>query len=328
MSNIGKNEAMKMGILREIGNIGLIPVAVIQDTAKATDVARAIIAGGLNTMEITMRTPQAIEAITRVRLECSDMIAGAGTVITLEQARQALDAGAQYIVMPGFDASIVEWCLKNDVAVIPGCTTPSEIMSALRYGIKVIKFFPANIFGGLNAMKALHGPFAGVKFVPTGGIGPDNLAGYSDKPYIHAVGGGWLCNTANIAGERYSAITGAVTESLQTLLGFELIYIGTNVRSVDVKTILEQLTDTFGKGILRCKCSKSADEVKDMITPLGRNEKENLIIQTNNIERAIYHLEKLGCQIKTDGEMDESGNRVAASLEDMVGNYTVRLQQK
>lgn len=158
-------------------------------------------------MEITFRTDAARDAIQIVAEQCPDMLVGAGTVCSVEQCRQAAEAGARFIVSPGFDPCVVDWCLEHELTVLPGCVTPSEIMEALSRGISTVKFFPASIYGGLEAMKALSGPFVGLQFVPTGGINAANLAEYAKAPFVRAVGGSWLCSRSDIAQGRFEHIT-------------------------------------------------------------------------------------------------------------------------
>lgn len=192
---------------------GVIPVVVINNADDAVPTAKALLAGGINVMEITLRTPAAIDAIGRVSRECPDMITGAGTVLNAEQCRAAIAAGAEFIVSPGLSAGVVEEAKKSDVPVIPGCVTPTEIMAALDMGIKTVKFFPAQVYGGLSAMKALAAPFGGVKFIPTGGVNADNLSEYLAAPFIEAVGGSWLCTAKDISGGNFGKITALCLEA-------------------------------------------------------------------------------------------------------------------
>ena len=137
----------------------------------------------------------------------------------LRQARQAAEAGARFIVSPGFDPCVVDWCLEHELTVLPGCVTPSEIMEALSRGISTVKFFPASIYGGLEAMKALSGPFVGLQFVPTGGINAANLAEYAKAPFVRAVGGSWLCSRSDIAQGRFEHITELCRQAKNILAG-------------------------------------------------------------------------------------------------------------
>ena len=196
-----------MEIIDQLHETGVIPVVVIENTADAVPTAQALLAGGVNVMEITFRTAAAPDAIKAVAESCPDMHVGAGTVITLEQCQKAVSMGAEFIVTPGLDEEVAAWCVHNGVAITPGCATPGEIMRAMKLGLRVVKFFPANILGGLSAMKALSGPFGEIKFIPTGGISGENITEYTAAPFIHAVGGSWLCGKKDIAAGNFIRIT-------------------------------------------------------------------------------------------------------------------------
>ena len=202
-----------MNAMERLRNAGIVPVVVLERAEDALPVARAMLAGGVDVMEITFRTAAAAEAIRNVAAECPEMLVGAGTVLTVEQCEKAVALGAKFIVSPGFDAEIVDWCVERGVAVAPGCVTPTEIMAALKRGLSVVKFFPAGIYGGLKAMKALAAPFGQVKFIPTGGVSADNLAEYAAAPFVHAVGGSWLCPKADVAAGNFARIAELCAQS-------------------------------------------------------------------------------------------------------------------
>lgn len=208
---------MEKDPLKRMKDCGVVPVVVIDDADSATNTAGALLAGGIDVMEITLRTGTALEAIRRVAKDCPDICVGAGTVITLEQGKEAVKAGAQFIVSPGFDLQLVEWCLSQRITVTPGCVTPSEIMSALKLGLDVLKFFPAKTFGGLSAIDALAAPFVGVTFIPTGGVSPENLSIFASSPHVHAVGGSWMCPRSDIANGNYEKITRLSSEARQQI---------------------------------------------------------------------------------------------------------------
>lgn len=170
----------------------VIPVAVIKDVADTEKTLSALREGGINTAEITFRTACAAEAISLGVSLFPDMNIGAGTVINGRQCLDALNAGAKFIVSPGFSKEVAEICLVNDVPYYPGCVTPTEIMEALEAGLTVLKFFPANVYGGLKALKALSGPFPQVKFIPTGGVDLTNLKEFLEFDKIYAVGGSFM----------------------------------------------------------------------------------------------------------------------------------------
>jgi len=186
---------------------------VIDDAKDAAPTAEALLAGDAGVMEITLRTEAGIGAISNVARDFPGICLGAGTVLTVEQAKRAVGAGARFIVSPGFDADLVRWCLDHSVAVTPGCVTPTEITAAMAMGLNVLKFFPANIYGGIAAIKALAAPFGGVRFIPTGGISAKNLSEYAVSPFVFAVGGSWMCAKPDIAAGNFDKITALCREA-------------------------------------------------------------------------------------------------------------------
>src|ERR1700676_3066410 len=189
-----------------LSRIGVVPVITIDSPQDAVPLARALLNGGIGCAEITFRTASAEEAIERTSGECHEMLVGAGTVLTVPQAEQGIRAGAQYIVAPGFDAAVVEWCLGNGVPVLPGVATPTEINMALARGVKLLKFFPAEEIGGVRMLKTLHAPYQEVQFIPTGGINARNLAEYLALPNVVACGGSWMATESMISEGRFDEI--------------------------------------------------------------------------------------------------------------------------
>ena len=196
-----------MDVLAKMAESGIVPVVVLENAEDAVPTAKAMLNGGICVMEITFRTAAAADSIRAVAKEVPDMVVGAGTVINVDQAKLAVECGAKFIVSPGYDEETVAWCCENGIPVTPGCATPTEIMMALKHNLKVVKFFPANVYGGLKALKALSGPFVGMKFIPTGGVSQENLAEFIVAPFIHAVGGSWICPKADIAAHDFEKIT-------------------------------------------------------------------------------------------------------------------------
>lgn len=171
----------------------VLPVVVIREPSEVEDILSALRDGGVDCAEITFRTPCAPEAIRRAVKQFPDMCIGAGTVIDREQATLAADCGARFIVSPGFSERVADVCSERGLPYLPGCVTPTEIMAALARGITTVKFFPADLYGGLAAIRALSAPFPQVKFLPTGGIGLDNIREYLSCEKVAAVGGSFLC---------------------------------------------------------------------------------------------------------------------------------------
>lgn len=177
---------------RLLDEVRVLPVVVIRDLSDTVPTLTALYENGISAAEITFRTPCAAEAICIGKERFPDMHIGAGTVICAEQAKTALAAGAEFVVSPGLSASVAEVCRAADVPYFPGCVTPTEMMAALELGLTTIKFFPANVYGGLRAMKALSAPFPQVRFIPTGGVDLDNLAEFLAWDRIAAVGGSFM----------------------------------------------------------------------------------------------------------------------------------------
>jgi 2-dehydro-3-deoxyphosphogluconate aldolase/(4S)-4-hydroxy-2-oxoglutarate aldolase len=201
-------------ILDKIGELGVVPVIAIENAADAPQLGRALLAGGLPCAEITFRTAAAPEAIRLMTAECPDVMVGAGTVMTVAQAEQAAEAGVKFVVTPGFDGDVVDWCIANNMPITPGVLTPTEINMALKKGLNIVKFFPAEAGGGVKALKAIAAPYVGVKFIPTGGISAANLSDYLSQPFVHACGGSWMVAKKLISDGQFDKITEMAAEAV------------------------------------------------------------------------------------------------------------------
>jgi 2-dehydro-3-deoxyphosphogluconate aldolase/(4S)-4-hydroxy-2-oxoglutarate aldolase len=184
----------------------LVPVIVIDDSANAAALGSALVAGGLPCAEITFRTPNAADAIARIAEVHPDMLIGAGTVLTPQQVARATSAGARFIVAPGFNAAVVEYCLERRIPVYPGVCTPTEIEMALGMGLRVLKFFPAEAVGGITFLKAVAAPYVDVEFMPTGGINAENLQSYLAFKRVVACAGSWMAPPEWIAAKQFERI--------------------------------------------------------------------------------------------------------------------------
>jgi 2-dehydro-3-deoxyphosphogluconate aldolase/(4S)-4-hydroxy-2-oxoglutarate aldolase len=193
-------------VLEQFAAVRVLPVIVIDDPNDALPLARALFEGGLPCAEVTLRTPRAVEALRRIAGELPDMLVGAGTVLTPAQAAEARGAGARFVVAPGFNAGMVEFCQSVNLPVFPGVCTPTEIEMALGAGLSVLKFFPAEPIGGLPFLKAVAAPYTTVSFMPMGGIGPSNLASYLAFPRVVACGGSWMAPNDWIAAGQFDRI--------------------------------------------------------------------------------------------------------------------------
>jgi len=200
-------------ILERLSAVGVVPVIAVDDVEQAQRLADALVAGGLPVAEITFRTAAGAAAIEALAKR-GDLILGAGTVTTVEQVDAAVKAGAQYIVSPGTSKAVVEAAQKAGLMMLPGAVTATEIQAALELGITTVKFFPAGTSGGVDAIKALHAPFANVQFVPTGGVSLDNLADFLSLPYIPAVGGSWMVKPELLRAGEWAKVTELAHEAV------------------------------------------------------------------------------------------------------------------
>lgn len=194
-------------ITKRISEIGVVPVIKLSYPERdAAPLAKALTEGGVPVAEVTFRAAGADIAIKAMKETCPDMIVGAGTVLTTEQIDKAIEAGAQFIVTPGFDPELVAYCQKKDIPVFPGCTTPTDYHAALKFGLEVLKFFPAEQSGGLAKIKAMSAPFPMIKVMPTGGISLKNLKDYISNPVIAACGGSYMVTASLIEGQKWDEI--------------------------------------------------------------------------------------------------------------------------
>jgi len=198
----------------KIAKAKLLPVIKLDRIEDAIPLAEAFAEGGLPVMEITFRTNAAEASIRAVVKTYPDILTGAGTVTTLEQAKKARDAGAKFIVTPGISRAVIEYCRSEELPVYPGACTPSEIMQIMEYGLDVVKFFPAAQYGGLATVKALSAPFPALKFIPTGGVSESNLCEYLAFPKVLACGGSWMVRDDMIKAGDFKGITALVSKAV------------------------------------------------------------------------------------------------------------------
>ena len=202
-------------VTEKISTLGVVPVVVLEDAKDAAPLAKALVEGGLPCAEVTFRTDAAEESIKIMTSEYPDMFVGAGTVLTIEQVDRAVAAGAKFIVSPGFDPEIVDYCLSKEIPIFPGCITPSEVAQAVKRGLKVVKFFPAEQFGGVATIKAMAAPYVGLKFMPTGGVSAKNLESYLSCDKIVACGGSWMVKGDLVKAGKFDEIKAMTEEAVK-----------------------------------------------------------------------------------------------------------------
>lgn len=318
---------MKYG--ERLGNNAVVPVVVLDEVYNAIPTAKALLAGGIDVMEITLRTAAAMDSIKVVSEQCPEMLVGAGTVVNIDQAKAVVEAGAKFIVSPGFDAELVQWCLDHDITVTPGCVTPTEIMAALKLGVNVVKFFPANVYGGLSAMKNLSAPFGNVKFIPTGGVNGQNIGEYAAAPFIHTVGGSWVCTKNDIAAGNFDKITMLCKEAAVNSLGFELAHVGVNMENEEAALETASLfSDVLGAGIKNGNSSIFVGTGIEVMKAMYLGSNGHLAIRTNHIGRAIAFLAKKGFRVDMETAKYKGDKMIAVYLTGEIGGFAIHLLQK
>lgn len=204
---------MSKSFFNQFYDIGVIPVLEIDSLQHAGPLAEALLAGGLPVAEVTLRTDAALESIRVMAREVTEVIVGAGTVITWEQAEAARDAGAQFLVSPGMVEQVVIWAQEHEIPILPGAVTPTDMIRGIHLGLNLLKFFPTEAMGGLTAIKAMSDPFPHLRFIPTGGIRLENAGAYLQNEKVHAVGGSWMAKRQMIADGSFGEITRMAKEA-------------------------------------------------------------------------------------------------------------------
>jgi len=317
-------------VLEELKKIGIIPVIKIDDAEKAVPLAKALALGGIPCAEVTFRTAQAEDAIRRIKAEVPEVLLGAGTVLTIEQADKAINAGAKFIVTPGFNPKIVSYCIEKGIPITPGCSNPSDIEMALEMGLNVVKFFPAEQAGGLEYIKAISAPYPSLSFIPTGGINAQNIVKYISFEKILACGGSWMVNADLINAGNFEKITALCKEAQLNLLGFELAHIGINtdneaaaLKAANSFSALFGFQNNVGNSSIF-----SSPGLEIMKSPfLGKNG--HIGIGTNCINRAKAFFERQKVEFNPDGtKTDAKGNPLVVYFKEEIAGFAVHLLQK
>lgn len=317
-------------VLQRVHDIGIIPVIALEDAKKAVPLARALVAGGLPAAEVTFRTAAAEEAMRAIVKEVPEMLVGAGTVLTREQADRAMDAGAQFIVSPGFNPEMVKYVLAKGGLMLPGTATPGEMEQAMALGLDVVKFFPAEQNGGVGKLKAIAGPYKNLRWMPTGGVNTKNMMDYLSFEQVIACGGTWMVKKDLIAGEKWEEITDICKEAVQTMLGFSLQHVGLNCENeAEAGHTAKDFCNLFGFAYKEGNASVfAAPAVECMKQPyLGRHG--HVAIGTHNVSRAMYHLGRQGVVFdESTRKTDDAGRTKTIYLKGEYAGFAVHLLQK
>lgn len=314
-------------ILKTIDKIGMVPVMALSDVTTAIPLAKALQKGGIPVMEIMFRTPQAPDCIKAIADAMPDFIVGAGTVLTIEQVKCAVDHGAMFIVSPGSNPEIIKYCTENNIIVIPGCVTPSEIEQALGFGIEVVKFFPALQMGGISTINEVSGPYPSIKFMVTGSLQKYHIADLLVHRKVSAVGGDFMLTSSDITTGDFEHITLQVKETIADYLNFHIAHIGVNCNSSDeAKELCEKLSVVLGQKTFEFeKCFFSGSLFEVMKNPFYY-EKGHIAIGTSDVKRAKYQLEQKGFVFMEEtSSFDTNGDLKAIYLKENFGGYALHL---
>lgn len=314
-------------VLKQIANIGIVPVIAIDDVDKAVPLAKALLAGGIPCAEVTFRTAEGEEAIRRMTKEVPEILVGAGTVLTTEQVDRAMDAGATFIVSPGLNPEVVAYCNEKNIPITPGCANPSDVEQAIALGLDVVKFFPAEQAGGLPYIRSMAAPYTNMKFMPTGGVNAKNLSEYLAFDRIIACGGSWMVSKDLISGGKFDEIESLCKEAVHTMLDFHLAHVGINTEnSEQAKAGAKLFEKMFGFTTREGEKSVHAGAYVELMNQPGRGENGHIAIGTPHVERAVYHLERQGIVFDHASEnKDAKGKLLSIYLEDDVAGFAVHL---
>ena len=319
-----------MDMIKKISSLGIVPVIKLTDANNAVPLCRALANGGLPVAEITFRTAAAEESIRRVAQELPEVLVGAGTVLTIEQVNTAMNAGAKFIVTPGFDEEVTRYCVENNIPIFPGCPTTSDIQKAIKCGLKVVKFFPAETMGGLAAIKAVSAPYGGVKFMPTGGVNEKNLLDYLAFDKILACGGSFMVKEDLIEAGDFDAIEKLTRNAVMKMLGFDLKHVGINCADeAECRETAGVFGDAFGFAADEHKGAVFAGTQFEVLKAPGRGAKGHLAISTNFVDRAEAYLTRMGYEfIEETRGFDAKGKQTVVYLKNEIGGFAVHLVKK
>jgi len=295
-----------MDVSTLIRNIGIVPAIAIDSADQAVPLAHALVAGGIPVAEFTFRTAAGQESIRRVAKEVPECLVGAGTVLTVKQCDEAIEAGAKFIVAPGYFDDVVNHCVELGVPVFPGCCNASDLTKAVNAGLKVVKFFPAEQNGGIAGIKAVA-PVFPLDFLPTGGVNQKNMNDYLANSRVHAVGGTWMVKKEMINAGEFDKITALCKEAVKTMLDFSIAHVGINCADeAEAEKTAKMISALFGFEYKAGNSSNFAGKAVECMKAPYLGTHGHIAIGTNDADRAVYHLSNAGV------EFDESTRKVDA----------------
>lgn len=313
--------------IKELYRIGIVPVVALEDAADALPLGAALKKGGVSAIEVTFRTAAAADAIRLLTREMPELLVGAGTVITKEQADAAIEAGAKFIVSPGFQPELVSYVLSKGVPMCPGTATPGEMEQAMALGLSAVKFFPAEQNGGAPMLKALSAPYRDLLFMPTGGVKLENLRTYLALDQVFACGGTWLATKDDIKAKAFDKITARTREAVKTMLNFRIKHVGINSKDeAEAKKTATLLCSIFDFDYNDTELSIFTGSAVEVMKFMGRGSLGHVAIGADNVDRAEYYLRQRGFSFdESTRRVDASGRTTFLYLKDEIGGFAFHL---
>lgn len=314
-------------VIEKVYQIGIIPVIAFNSVDEALPLCKALADGGLPAAEVTFRTACAEECIKLIHEQMPEMLLGAGTVLTKDQADRAMAAGASFIVAPGFDPDVMQHVIDKGGIAMPGTATAGEMQQAMNMGCEAIKFFPAEANGGVNMIKNIGAALKTAKWMCTGGVNAKNVNDYLNYEQIIAVGGTWMCKSDVIKAGQWDKITAMSKEAVDTMLGLKLAHIGINSENEEEAMATANLLGS----LLNMKVAPGNSSIFvgqkefEIMKKPGRGKNGHIAISTNNVDRAIYHLTRRGVKFDLDSKNVKNGKTIACYLADEVGGFAIHL---
>lgn len=317
-------------VLKRVSDIGIIPVIAFNSVEEAVPLCKALVAGGLPAAEVTFRTACAEDCIRVIAKEVPEMLLGAGTVLTCEQADRAMDAGAKFIVAPGYDPNVTQHVIDKGGLMMPGTASAGEMQQAMNQGCEVLKFFPAEANGGVAMLKNIGAALKSAKWMCTGGVNAKNVNDYLGYDQIIAVGGTWMCKGDMIKAGEWDKITALCKEAVKTMLGFNLHHVGINCGGPEEG---EKVARAFGALFgFDYKQGNSSDfampYVECMKKPDARGTNGHIAVGTSSVDRAVYHLGRQGVEFIEESRVSDAKGTKAIYLKGEIGGFAVHLVRK
>ncbi|HAR80465.1 MAG TPA: 2-dehydro-3-deoxyphosphogluconate aldolase [Succinivibrionaceae bacterium] len=321
---------LDQNVFNTISEYGIVPLVTLNDPDDAVPLARALVKAGFPIAEVTFRTEAGGEAMRRMAKEVPEIIVGAGTVHDIDHAKETLDNGGKFVITPGFNPKVVDWCLKNGMPVCPGTVTPADLEQALDFGLKVVKFFPAEAYGGIKTLKALAGPYAQLKFVPTGGVGLNNLVDYLNLPNVAAVGGSFIPPSNLVKAKDWDGIVALGHQISAKVFDFSVGHVGINANTPDnAYKVTDEIISLFGTDKRDTELSLFTGSLAEVLKKPFVGEHGHVCVDTRDLPRAMAMLKRKGVEFDEKSyAYDANGKLVTAYMKNEIGGFAFHVRQR